>query len=452
MLDEKALLEICKKVVREGQKLGADAVEVQAEDASDMQATIELGQVAGVELTSGVQIAIRVFIGKRVGSAFTNIPSEMATKDALKLALDAARATTEDDNAQQIPGPTSYSTLEGLWNDSVASAEPSYVAEVSTDLVKKATSKEPDLIPGLGGTGSEAHVSAYANSRGAVVSQRGTIGYTYLMGVAPTESGMTPAVFASDVGRSNKLDADRVVDEVVDTIGIVRKTAHGESGKFPIILHPSAYGALMTFTLFASIRGDNVARGKSMIGDKLGERIASEVVTISDDGLDVRGVNAGIADDEGVPRQRTIIIEKGILRSFIWDNYWARRMGVTSTGNAQRNKRQGLVEISTSNIILEPGTRPIDDIISEIQYGYYIRGVQGAHSSNPESGDFSVVGNPAILIENGKMIGGVHGLMVSGNVYDLLKQTEELGKDVINIQTLIGPELKVRDVDVIVKE
>lgn len=452
MLDERTLLELCKKLVSEGQELGADGVEVQAEDASDMQATIEMGQVAGVELTSGVQIAIRVFIGKKVGSAFTNIPSEMATREALELALGAARATTDDDNIQQLTGPSIYGSLKGLWNEELASAEPSYVAEVSTNLVKKATSKEPDLIPGLGGTGSEAHVSAYANSRGAAVSERSAVGYTYLMGVAPTESGMTPSVFAFDVGRSSTLDADRVVDEVVDTIRIVRNTAHGRSGKFPIILHPSAYGALMRFTLFESIRGDNVARGKSKIGDKLGEEIASEVVTISDDGLDIRGANAGIADDEGVPRQRTTIIENGILRSFIWDNYWARRMGVASTGNAQRNKRQGLVEVSTSNIIVEPGTRPIDEIISEIQYGYYIRGVQGAHSSNPESGDFSVVGNPAILIENGSMVGGVHGLMVSGNIYDLLKQTEEIGRDPINIQTLIGPELKVRDVDVIVKE
>lgn len=452
MLDEETLLELCKKLVSEGQKLGADAVEVQAEDASDMEANIEMGQVAGVELTLGVQIAIRVFIGKKVGSAFTNIPSGPATREALMLALDAARATTEDDNIQQLPEPSIYGSVNGLWNDDLAGAEPSYVAEISTDLVKKATSKEPDLIPGLGGTGSETNVSAYANSRGVAVSERGTVGYTYLMGVAPTESGMTPSVFAFDVGRSSTPSTDRVVNDVVDTIRIVRNTTRGKSGRFPIILHPGAYGAMMRFTLFESIRGDNVARGKSKIGDKLGEKIASEAVTISDDGLDIRGANAGIADDEGVPRQRTTIIENGILRSFIWDNYWGRRMGVASTGNAQRNKRQGLVEVSTSNVIFEPGTRPIDDIISEIEYGYYIRGVQGAHSSNPESGDFSVVGNPAILIEHGQMVGGVHGLMISGNIYDLLKQTEEVGKDPINMETLIGPEIKVQDVDVIVKE
>ena len=159
-----------------------------------------------------------------------------------------------------------------------------------------------------------------------------------------------------------------------------------------------------------------------------------------------------MADDEGVPRQRTPIIENGVLRSFIWDTYWANRMGVKSTGNAKRNKRQGLVEISTSNVVIEPGDRDISEIMSDIKYGFYIRGVQGAHSSNPESGDFSIVGNPAMLIEDGKMVGAVHGLMVSGNAFDLLKQVHEIAKTPLNLQTWIGPEIIFKDVSIVAKE
>jgi PmbA protein len=127
-------------------------------------------------------------------------------------------------------------------------------------------------------------------------------------------------------------------------------------------------------------------------------------------------------------------------------------MGVKSTGNAKRNMRQGLVDISPSNIVVEPGEREIEDIIKGIKYGYYIRGVQGAHSSNPESGDFSIVGNPAILIENGKMVGAVHGLMVAGNVYDLLNQVDEVAKTPHYLQSIIGPEIVFKDVSLIAKE
>lgn len=452
MLSENELLELCKFLVTEGKKMGADQVEIQAEDSSDLQSTIEMGQVSSVNLNKGVQIAIRAFIGKRIGSAFTNIPTQESTKEALELAIAAANATTEDEFAPPLPEPKEYASIKGLWDESVVTSEASKVAEISTSLVQKSTSEEPGLIAGYGGTGSNVFVGAYANSSGIAHCEKGTVAYTYLAGVAPTKTGMTPAVFGFDVRRNANLDVSHVVREVVDNIRIVKTTVPGKTGKFKVIMHPNAYGQLMTHTLFEAIRGDNVARGKSKIGDKIGEQIGSELITIIDDGLDPRGINASIADDEGVPRQRTMIVEKGVLRSFIWDNYWAHRMGVQSTGNARRNKRQGLIEVSTSNIIVEQGTRPFDIILSEIDYGYYIRGVQGAHSSNPESGDFSVVGNPAILVENGKMVGGVHGLMISGNIFDLLKQVDEVANEPRNMQNLIAPEIVFKDVDVISKE
>lgn len=448
----KELLDLCKFIVNEGKRQGADAVEVQSETQNNLESNIEMGQVSSVEMTTESSFAIRVFIGKKIGSAFTNIPSKEATKEALELALAAAKATTSDDKWESLPSPSEYPSIDGLWEESVTKVEASRVAELATEIVQRSTSEEPGLIAGFGGSGTGDVINAYVNSNGVEYTGKGTIAYIYLVGVSPIESGMTPSVFALDVRRGIDLEIDRVVDELVSTIRIVKKTAQGRSGKHTIIMHPSAYGQIMQFTLLQSIRGDNVARGKSMIGDKIGEKIASELITIVDDGTDVRGINASEADDEGIPRQRTPIIENGMLRSFIWDHYWAQRMGVQSTGNAKRDKRQGLIEVATSNIIVEPGIRELEDIISDIDYGYYIRGVQGAHSSNPESGDFSVVGNPAILIENGKMVGAVHGLMVSGNIYDLLQQTVEVAKTPRNMQTIIAPDIVFKDVSIIAKE
>jgi PmbA protein len=189
-----------------------------------------------------------------------------------------------------------------------------------------------------------------------------------------------------------------------------------------------------------------------MIADKIGDEIASNIFTLVDDGLYPTSPATSIADDEGVPRQRTLIIENGVLRSFLWDTYWANKMDLKSTGNATRNMRQGLVEINPTTLVVEPGTREIEDIISGIDHGYYIQGVQGAHSSNPESGDFSIVGNPAILIEKGKMIGGIDGLMISGNIFDLLKKIVEIAKKPFQLFSWNGPEIVVKDIDVIAKE
>ena len=113
--------------------------------------------------------------------------------------------------------------------------------------------------------------------------------------------------------------------------------------------------------------------------------------------------------------------------------------------------RQGLVEIGRTNTVVEPGRRGIGDIVSAIDHGYLIRNVQGAHSSNPESGDFSVVGNPAVLIEDGEMVGAVHGLMVSGNAFELLNQVVEIAETPIVLQGLIGPEIVFDGVNVIAR-
>jgi PmbA protein len=127
-------------------------------------------------------------------------------------------------------------------------------------------------------------------------------------------------------------------------------------------------------------------------------------------------------------------------------------MGVQSTGNANRNMRSGVVEIRHTNLVVEPGSRDIEKILSEIDYGIYIQSVQGAHSSNPESGDYSVVGNPAFLIENGKLVGAIHGLMISGNIFTTLENVVEIAKKPHKLQGWIAPEIVVSDLDVIARE
>ena len=263
---------------------------------------------------------------------------------------------------------------------------------------------------------------------------------------------MTPGVFSYDIRRDLDVDLEMTVSKIANLIRLCKNVVKGKTGKHTVVFHPQAYAQLLNYTLMEGVKGDNVARGKSKIADKIGDTIASKQFSLLDDGLYAGGANTSIADHEGVPRQRTPIVEKGVLKTFLWDTYWANKMGVKSTGNAKRNMRQGLVEIGFTNLVIEPGTREIDDIISEIDHGYYIQSVQGAHSANPESGDFSVVGNPAILIEKGKMVGAINGLMVSGNAFDMLKNIVEVAKTPHALVSWIGPEIICKKIDIIAAE
>ena len=452
MVSETQLLELCQYIVTAGKDAGATAVEALAKYENQIDTDIELSQISSVNQRIGTGIAIRLYIGKRMGSAFTNIPDKESAKEAVDLAVAAAEVTTEDPDWADFPHPKQYASVDGLWHKDVADANPGEIVASTGDLIAKGSESEPGLIIAGGGSGAFSGVSAYANSNGVAVSEKGTGAFIVEVGIARTETSTTPMVIAYDIKRGLDLDIDGTVNKVADQIRLLKTPAKGKTGKYKVILHPQAYSQLFTYTLMQGARGDNVARGKSMIADKIGDTIASEIFTLVDDGLYPTSAATSIADDEGVPRQRTPIIENGVLRSFLWDTYWANKMDLKSTGNAKRNMRQGLVEIDPTTLVIEPGTREIEEIISEIDHGYYIQSTQGAHSSNPESGDFSVVGNPAILIENGKMVGGVDGLMISGNIFDLLKNVVEIAKTPIQLFSWIGSEIVVKDINVVAKD
>jgi len=452
MVKEKELLGLCSYIISTGLKAGATAVEALAQSQNELETDIELSEISSVNQKIGTEIAIRLYIGKRMGSAFTNIPTKDSVRDAVGLAISAAKVTTEDADWISLPQPQAYTTIEGLWDDGIAKTNPSEVVDLTGKLISKAATSEPGLVLIRGGSGTSSHTSAYTNSNGVSCSERGTTSYLVEAAMAQTESGATPLVVEYDVRRDLSLDMEGMVKRVADWVRICKTKVNGRSGKHTVIFHPQAYAPLFGYTLIPSIRGDNVARGKSKIADKIGDTISSELLTLVDNGIIPGGAATSKADDEGVPRQKTSIIEKGILRSFLWDTYWANKMGVKSTGNARRNMRQGLVDISPTTLVIDSGAREIEEAITEIDHGYYILNVQGAHSSNPESGDFSIVGNPAFLIENGKIIGAVDGLMVSGNIYEVLNNIVEIAKKPIKLFSWIGPEFVAKNIDITAKE
>ncbi len=155
-------------------------------------------------------------------------------------------------------------------------------------------------------------------------------------------------------------------------------------------------------------------RGQSAFKDKIGTQVASENLTIYDDGLMPSGMRSWSFDAEGVPQQKTPIIEKGILRSFIYDNYSARKEGKESTGNALRGGYLSTPNIGPTNFHIMPSNKTCETLLAEVDDGLIVYYLQGAHSSNPMSGEFSVVATPAWQIRDGKIADACGGVMLAG--------------------------------------
>jgi PmbA protein len=195
----------------------------------------------------------------------------------------------------------------------------------------------------------------------------------------------------------------------------------------PVLFAPTGMLAL-GMPLSGGLNGKNVYKGTSPIADKVGERLFNEKITISDDGtLDGKFASASY-DDEGVPRRRNLLIEKGVLKGFIYDLKTAAQSGVESTGNASRSLFNPPVP-SFTNLVMQPGETPLAEILAGIDEGILVENVLGLGQGNTISGAFS---NPLALafkIEKGEIIGRVKDLSIAGNIYDLLKNITAVSKE-----------------------
>jgi PmbA protein len=146
-MDENKLLELSGYIVSKGQRLGASHVEVLSRSSSEVDVVIESGEISGVENRLSDGIAIRLYIGKRMGSAFTNIPTTEAADEALAMALASAKVTTEDPDWVALPEPRKYPSIKGLWNEDIAKCEPAKAVEIAGDFMKRATEAEEGSGP-----------------------------------------------------------------------------------------------------------------------------------------------------------------------------------------------------------------------------------------------------------------------------------------------------------------
>ena len=174
------------------------------------------------------------------------------------------------------------------------------------------------------------------------------------------------------------------------------------------------------------MNGDSVYRGASFLAGKLGEKIAARQVTVIDDGTMVGGFGTSPFDGEGIPTRRTIVIENGVLKSYLLNTYTAKKLGLKTTGNASRGLA-GTPGIGPGNYFLQPGTKTPQQIIGEIQ-GRPVRHRVPRHGVNLVTGDYSR-GASGLWISGGELTFPVEEITVAGNLKDMFLNISEIAND-----------------------
>lgn len=452
VLEKNEMLHHAEVAVSKSLKKGAQEAEAYVYEGQATNVGIELGQISKSNRIIDRGLGIRVAVKKAIGFAYTNIIEDVtATEDVISRALNAAKGSKPDPYWKGLPEKRPYSIAEKTYDNRLLELRAEDLVEIAAQMLDAASSVNKRVFPIQGGAGVAYLSSAIANSNGIAIFDRGTMMECSLAAVAKEGNTVTPVCFEFSAERNYNVDPAWVGRETGRLATSALKTKRIETKNTKIIFTQFALQELFYYTLINAVKADNIQRNQSPFKDRIGEKVAAENITINDDGLIPGGLRTSTFDGEGVPHQKTTLIEKGILRNFLYDNYTAKKEGRQSTGNASRAGYLSTPEIEATNFHIMPGTVAADQIISEIDDGLIIYYLQGAHSSNPVSGEFSVVATPAWEIRKGEIGHSTRGVMLAGNIFELLKNVNMVANNERKMGQLVSPWILVENVRVIGK-
>ena len=450
--NKEAMLNLAENAVKLAVQKGAAEAEAFAYDGKATNVGIERGQITKTDRIIDRGIGVRVQLNKAIGFAYTNIvDNPAAVEDTIVKALAAARASKPDKDWKNLPEPKPYATTERTFDKRILEIRSEDLVNVASRMLDAATAADKRVFPIEGGAGAGYVSNAVANSNGISAFDQGTMVECSLATLAKEGNTVTPVCFEFSAERSYNVDPEWVGKEAARLTLSSLKTKGVETKNCKLVFTQFALQELLYYTLINAIKADSVERDQSPFKGKLGSKVGSETVNIHDDGLLAGGLRTGIFDGEGVPHQKTPIIEKGILKNFLYDNYTAKKQGRASTGNASRAGYLSTPSIEATNFHILPGTKSPDELMSEVDDGLMVSYLQGAHSSNPVSGEFSIVATPAWKIRKGKIEHATRSVMLAGNIFELLKNVSVVANNERQMGQLVAPWLLVENVRVIGK-
>jgi PmbA protein len=443
-LEATDLASLAQYVVTRAMSSGASAAECVAREGDEFSTVVRLGQVETLKESGSRAIGVRVFFGQRAASTYSSDFSAAGIERMLKSALELAKITSEDPFAG-IPDAASLGKLSGpleLYHEDVYSLPGPERIDYARRAEKAALDTDPRLKNSDGGSFDAATGrKVLANSHGFLGEYRRSYCSVSAVPIAQDEHGNMQRDYWFSVARSlAKLDSAEQVGKEAARRTLRRlgarkvRTAH-----VPVILDPMVASSMLEH-IFEGVNGDSVYRGASFLAGKLGETIAGPNVTVIDDGTMIGGFGTTPFDSEGVPTRRTVVIENGILKSYLLNTYTAKKLGLATTANASRGLA-GTPGISPGNYFLQPGRKTPQQIIGEIKDGLYVTEFLG-HGANLVTGDYSR-GASGLWIVNGELAYPVEEITVAGNLKDMFKNISEIGSDLEFRGSVASPTIRI---------
>ena len=440
--------EFLDKVLAYGKQEGFAECEVFYRGGKAFEVLIMEGEVANYENSKEEGVSFRGNINGRTGYAYTEQLTEAAIPFLVNMAKENATLLSPEDMEDLYEGEERYPELEGVNEalEQLAVSEKIAAAMKMEEAALAGAEEVASLDYCALGTGL-AEI-AIKNTKGLDVSFAKNFATAYVSAIARKGDETKTGTYFWKAQDWNDFDPEKTGREAAKRAAAHLGAASVPSGKYDVILDGRAMVSLLG--AFAGIFfAESVQKGFSMLNDKTGEKIASDKVTLRDDALLFGGYGTQPFDSEGVSGKNKAVIEKGVLKTLLYNRKTAKKDGVLSTGNGFKAGLTGSVKTATTNFYLTQGESTQEALFCQMGDGLFITSLMGLHAgTNAVSGDFSLSAE-GFRVEGGKQVQPVEQITIAGNFYKLLEAVEEIADDLYFGSNGIGsPSVLVRNLDI----
>ena len=441
-------------VVALAAKAGATDAEAVVREGDEFSVNVRLGEVETLKEAGSRALGLRVFRGTRSASAST---SDL-TADGIRQLVEGAMALAEVTEEDPFTGLPEREEFEAAAAQTAAGAQHLYYDDVYSlsgperiDWARRCEAAALAADPRI--TNSDGGSFDAATGRKVLANSRGFVG-----GYRTSYAGVSAAPLAMDADGKMQRDGwwssarSFAHLESPEAVGAeaARRTLRRlgarrvPTQRVPIVFSPETARSLIG-SLFEAASGDAVWRSATFLAGKLEQQIAASALTLIDDHTLLLPTGAGgfgtsPFDGEGLPSRRNVVVENGVLRTWLLNTYSARKLGLKSTHNASRGLA-GTPGIGCGNLYVVPGSQTKEQILGEVQAGLYVTGLMG-FGVNTVTGDYSR-GATGLWIENGQLTHAVEEITIAGNLAEMLRNIAAIGNDLVFRGSVASPTLRI---------
>ena len=441
---------LASELVSELKKQGAEAADVFIQSSVGFNTTVRLGKIERLQQSISKGLGLRVIKNGAMANTFTTDFTDRAVKDLARETMQIVQVSNTDKHNGLAPKEMlgSYDGKLMLFDESIAKLTPEKKIEMARSAEEVGLKFDKRIKNANGTTWNDSRTQVtLANSDGFTGQYQMTQASLFVGLLAEDEDGTKQTDGFFTFGRYlNTLAPPQSVGEeagrrVVKKLG-GRKV---KSAVVPVVLDPRV-GSFLLGDVFGAASGGSIYRRMSYLVDKIGQQIASPMITVVDDAIMSDGGASRPFDAEGIRSSSVVVVEKGVLKQYVCDSYSARRLNLKPTGNAARSY-QGNPNVGSTNLYIKNGDTSPADIIKSVKSGLYLDRV-GGQGMNSTTGDFSM-GASGHWIENGELTHAVQEITVAGNVLKMLNNVKAVGNDLsFKLGTTASPTLLISEITV----